>query len=197
MRFVLGIIVGVVLLCLGVFCYFWLGFAPTATYAQPWPFEQKIAMHALHARADKEAPKDTAIPVNDANYAAGATVYADNCAVCHGLPNQPRTAIAAGMYPRPPQLFKGTGVTDDPAGETYWKVKNGVRLTGMPAFRDTLSDQQMWQVSILLANADKLPAATHDMLQNAKPTLMPPAASPNAPKQPDKGDEDHDHDHQH
>jgi hypothetical protein len=37
-----------------------------------------------------------------------------------------------GMYPQPPELFKGKGVTDDPAGETYWKVANGIRLTGMP-----------------------------------------------------------------
>jgi len=40
-------------------------------------------------------------------------------------------------------------------GETYWKVANGIRLTGMPAFGHTLSDTQMWQVSLLLKNADK------------------------------------------
>jgi mono/diheme cytochrome c family protein len=61
------------------------------------------------------------------------------------------------MFPKPPQLFTGHGVTDDPAGETYWKTANGIRLTGMPAYKQTLSDQQMWQVSVMLANADKLP----------------------------------------
>jgi mono/diheme cytochrome c family protein len=48
-------------------------------------------------------------------------------------------------------------VTDDPAGETYWKVENGIRLSGMPGFKGALTDQQMWQVSILLANAHSLP----------------------------------------
>jgi hypothetical protein len=60
------------------------------------------------------------------------------------------------MYPRPPQLFKGHGVTDDPVGETYWKVANGIRLTGMSAYTNSLSQTEMWQVSLLLANADKL-----------------------------------------
>lgn len=47
------------------------------------------------------------------------------------------------------------GVSDDPAGETFWKVKNGIRLTGMPSYADLLSEQQMWQVSMLLKTADK------------------------------------------
>ena len=192
MRFVLGMIVGVVLLGIGVFCYFWGGFAPTATDAKALPFEETLAMHALHARADKEAPKNVPFPVNGDTMMNGAMVYADQCAVCHGLPGKERTSIAAGMFPRPPQLFKGTGVTDDPAGETYWKVKNGIRLTGMPAFKDTLNDKDMWAVSILLANADKMDAMSRQMLESAKPTLQPKAASPNAPPQPDKSS-DHDH----
>jgi thiosulfate dehydrogenase len=49
-------------------------------------------------------------------------------------------------------------VTDDPPGETSWKVANGIRMTGMPGFGKSLSSDQMWQVSLLLANADKIPA---------------------------------------
>jgi mono/diheme cytochrome c family protein len=65
------------------------------------------------------------------------------------------------MYPSAPQLWKKhprgnvVGVSDDEAGETYWKVANGIRLTGMPAFSKVLSDTEMWQVSLLLKNADK------------------------------------------
>ncbi len=173
MRFVLGMIVGAILLCVAVFCYLWGGFAPTATNAPPYPFERKIAMHALHARADKEAPKNSPVPVNDVTMMAGANVYTDDCSVCHGLPGQGRTAIAAGMYPRPPQLFQGTGVTDDPAGETYWKVKNGIRLTGMPGFHASLSDQNIWKVSVMLANADKLPDSVKKLLSNPPPGGKP------------------------
>jgi mono/diheme cytochrome c family protein len=178
MRFVLGMIVGVLLLCLGVYCYFALGFAPTATDAQALPFEEKLAMRALHKRADREAPKTVPLPVDADNMMNGAMVYTDQCAVCHGLPGKERTSIAAGMFPRPPQLFQGKGVTDDPAGETYWKVANGIRLTGMPAFKKTLSDKEMWQVSILLANADKIPQAAKDALQQSPIPTTTAAASP-------------------
>jgi mono/diheme cytochrome c family protein len=74
------------------------------------------------------------------------------------------------MFPRPPQLLKGKGVTDDPAGETYWKVANGIRLTGMPAYKKTLSEREMWQISELLAGADKLPSEVTDVLKKPVPT---------------------------
>jgi mono/diheme cytochrome c family protein len=73
------------------------------------------------------------------------------------------------MFPPPPHLFEGHGVTDDPAGETYWKVKNGIRLTGMPSFEKSLSDQQIWQVSEFLAKADKVPESVLKVLKDEQP----------------------------
>jgi mono/diheme cytochrome c family protein len=123
------------------------------------PFEKMLAHRALNAIIEKEAPKQVPIATDEASYAAGAQIYRQHCAVCHSYANGNLTAIAKGMFPRPPRLLRGKGVTDDEPGETYWKVANGIRLTGMPGFRESLSDTQMWQVSLLLANADKLPDA--------------------------------------
>lgn len=50
-------------------------------------------------------------------------------------------------------------VTDDPEGVTYWKVTHGIRLSGMPGFESTLSDSQRWQVTMLMAHADKVSPA--------------------------------------
>jgi thiosulfate dehydrogenase len=83
------------------------------------------------------------------------------------MPAQPKTAIALGMYPQPPKLLEGKGVTDDEPGESYWKVANGIRLTGMPGFRASLSETQMWQVSLFVARADKLPKTVSDALSAA------------------------------
>jgi mono/diheme cytochrome c family protein len=92
---------------------------------------------------------------------AGAKLYKNNCAGCHGAPELPRPAISKAMYPPPPQLFeKDDMVTDDPEGETYWKVTHGLRLTGMPGFGGILSDTERWQVTMLVAHADKLPASS-------------------------------------
>lgn len=174
-KFLFGLIVGALLLPAVVYLYFSKGIAPVATSAPPMPFEKTFARMALHARMDKEVPKTVPIAADDAAYAAGAQVYKDHCAVCHGLPGQPQSAIARGMFPDPPKLMDGKGVTDDPPGETYWKVSGGIRMTGMPGFEKTLSTTQMWQVSLLCANADKLPAAAKDILTGVPPI---PAAAP-------------------
>ena len=51
-------------------------------------------------------------------------------------------------------------------GLTYWKVANGIRLTGMPGFNGSLSADEMWQVSLLLANANKIPATVASVLKD-------------------------------
>ncbi len=157
--FILGVLATLLVGAAVVYVYFSRGMAPVATSAPPMPFEKRLARMALHARLRKEMPRQTPIPANETNLATGARIYVEHCAVCHGLPGKSPTSIARGEFPRPPQLFKGKGVTDDEPGETYWKVANGIRLTGMPSYGQSLSSEEMWQVSLLLANADKLPAA--------------------------------------
>jgi mono/diheme cytochrome c family protein len=169
-KFLVGLVLGLILIPVGVYFYFSSGTAPVATSAEPMPFEKMLARLTLHARMDKEMPKAVPIAADEAAFVAGAGVYKEHCAVCHGLPGVPQTAIAQGMFPKPPKLTEGTGVSDDPAQETYWKVAGGIRMTGMPGFEKTLSTTQMWQVSVLLANSDKLPKAAKDAL-----TAVPPA----------------------
>lgn len=163
-KFLIGLIIGLAILPVIVYFYFSTGMAPVATSAPPMPFEKTFARMALHARLDKELPKTVPIQADAETYTAGAQIYKEDCAVCHGLPTGAQTPVALGMFPAPPKLMQGKGVTDDPPGETYWKVAGGIRMTGMPGFAKTLSTTQMWQVSLLLANADKLPASVKDSL---------------------------------
>jgi mono/diheme cytochrome c family protein len=149
-------------------------------------FEKKLAKMALHAKLQREMPKTIPIEANEANYLAGAREYLTNCAVCHGGPGKAKTAIARGEFPIPPELFHGKGVTDDPPGETFWKVANGIRLTGMPSFNQSMSETQMWQISLMLANADKLPSSVTAVLggqpEAPKPTSAATADHPTATK---------------
>lgn len=179
-KFVFGLILGVILVPVIVYLYFMTGMAPVATTEPPMPFEKMFARMALHARMDKEVPKTVPIQADEANYMAGAQVYKENCAVCHSLPDGKETDIAKGMFPVPPKLMQGKGVTDDPPAESYWKVAGGIRMTGMPGFQKTLSTTQMWQVSLLVANADKLPPSVKDSLATG------PAAPPTAPQEKKK-----------
>ncbi len=164
---VVGIVLGMLLAAGGVWFYFTTGRAPVAVTEPPLPFEKKLAHGALNARIQKEGPKESPVPADEANYLAAAEVYKQNCAMCHGLPGAEKTTIAQGMYPDPPQLFHGTGVTDDPAWETHWKAENGIRMTGMPGFKSRLTEKQLWQVSQLLANADKISPGVKAALTSA------------------------------
>src|SRR5206468_1205225 len=105
-------------------------------------------------------------PLNDENLKGGANVYNGNCAGCHGALDQPRPDVATAMFPPAPQLLvQGQMVTDDPEGVTYWKVTNGIRMTGMPAFGKILDEKRRWQVTMLLSRADRLtPAARKQLL---------------------------------
>jgi len=168
-RFLAGIIFALVLAPIFVFSYVKLGHVPVATDAPPLPFERTLAHMGLDAKIDAEAPKNPPFQASKDDFISAAHLYRQHCAVCHGLPDEPKTFTAQGMYPQPPQLLKGKGVTDDPAGESYWKIANGIRLTGMPGYKKTLSEKEMWQISELLAGADKLPSEVMDALKKPMP----------------------------
>lgn len=183
---ILGILLGVLLIAGGGYYYFASGKAPVATSAEPMPFEKKLAKIGLHAYLDKLPHPEPQVPANEENLLHGAKVYKENCAACHGLPGEEKPVIAKGMFPTPPQLFRGVGVTDDEAWESYWKVENGIRMTGMPGFKNQLTETQIWQVTVLVKNADKmtgsvrkeLAAAATASMEMAMPESSPTTAKP-------------------
>ena len=105
MKFLFGFIFALVLIPVFIYGYFKLGFAQVATAAPPMPFEMRLAHMALDARIAKEAPKAPLFKPSETDMQEGARLYRADCAVCHGLPGQPMTHIAMGMYPDPPELF--------------------------------------------------------------------------------------------
>ena len=163
-----GVLIGICLPLVAGYLFVILGGMPVATKGGPMPIEEFLAKKGLDAAIGKEAGKPSPLSADESNLLAGARVYQQaQCWVCHGQLDQPESAIAKGMYPPPPQLLSPEqGVTDDPVGVTYWKVKNGIRLTGMPAFNGSLTDSEMWQVSLLLLHADKLSTPVQEVLRH-------------------------------
>jgi mono/diheme cytochrome c family protein len=159
-RFLLGLIFGIVLVPLAALTYLTYGKVPVAVGDPPFPDERQIVHIPLNARIEAEVVGTHMEPVPE-NLIAGAHIYVERCAFCHGLHNRP-AAIGNHMYPDAPPLLEPrpgnpdiVGVSDDTVGETYWKVYNGIRLTGMPSFKTQLNDNELWQVTIFLANANK------------------------------------------
>ena len=157
--FSLGILMTLVCLFGGAFLYLRFGRPPVAVSDPAFPMEAQVVHIPLGARIAKEL-KQPPFGTSEDVYEAGAKIYRADCAECHGMPGHD-APYAKYMYPQAPQLWTKhahggvVGVSDDEPGETYWKVANGIRLTGMPSYRHILSDTQMWQVSLLLKNADQ------------------------------------------
>jgi mono/diheme cytochrome c family protein len=163
-KFLVGFAVGLLVMPAFIFFYLRSGRAPVATSEPPMPFERSLARAAIHARIAKEMPATVPITPDETNLIAGARIYKQHCSFCHGVPDQPATASSKGMFPKAPQLFVRK-VTDDPAGEIFWKVANGIRLSGMPGYGAVLTTDQIWQVSLFLVQADKLPPGAQMVLK--------------------------------
>jgi thiosulfate dehydrogenase len=181
---VMVFIAGILLVPAAFFLYLRSGYAPVSTSDSPLPFEQFFARLAISATISHELPRaDAALPT-EADLESGASLYRENCAVCHGFPDAPQTAVSKGMYPRPPQFFRPDRPTAyDPSNpyrpadpKAFWKVKNGVRLTGMPGFKGSFTEQQIWQVSQFLGNARNLPPNVVAVLEG-KPEQTAPATT--------------------
>jgi thiosulfate dehydrogenase len=167
----LGFLLGIAVVAGGLFAYLKFGPLPVAVADAPLPFEERIVGLPLDARIDHEK-KNPPFGTSEDVFEAGAHIYRAQCAACHGTPGH-EVPYTRYMYPEPTQLWKRhgkhgvVGVSDDDAGETHWKVANGIRLTGMPSYSHILTDTQMWQVSLLLHNADKeLPMPVTQILNN-------------------------------
>jgi thiosulfate dehydrogenase len=159
LKFLLGFVFAFVVLTAAGWAYLKYGNLPVATADPAFPLEKQLVHVPLNARIDREMQQPP-FGVSEDVYETGARVYQQQCAACHGVPSQP-VAYAKWMYPVAPQLWQKhthgnvVGVSDDEPGETFWKIKNGIRLSGMPSYEHLLSNDEMWDVALLLKNADQ------------------------------------------
>ncbi len=157
--FFLGVGATILTLLLGAWVVVDFGLFPANADAKPSALETWAAHKALRATIARDAPKGpNPVALSDANLLAGMKLYTDDCAMCHGGADASPSVVARGLYQKAPQLAKD-GVEDDAPGETYWKVAHGIRLTAMPSFGHTLTDQQVWQLVLFVGHMDKLPPA--------------------------------------
>ena len=126
--------------------------------AEP-PFEGQPVPVSPRTRAGLNgAPPPPPFGVSEDVFEAGAHVYKQHCASCHGTPGQDAVA-ALRMNPPSPQLWKKranssvAGVSAAPPGRTFLQPRDGIRGSGMPSYQHILSEDQIWDVSLLLQSA--------------------------------------------
>jgi mono/diheme cytochrome c family protein len=127
------------------------GHLPSDATSEPPKWEASAGMRALDASLEKRSDGLTnPIAANDSRaIAAGQTIYTHDCAGCHGSAKGPGEWGAKGLYPRPPQFFQeGADVT---APEAFAAIRDGIRYSGMGAWRGQMKDDDMWKVANFVA----------------------------------------------
>ena len=168
--FLLGVAATIIVAAVCGYIVLRSGLVPANADAEPEWLEIWAANTSLDATLDREAPKDpNPVALTDDSLVAGIELYGKRCAICHGTAKGDASAspLAKGLYPRPPQLVTD-GVEDDPEGFSFWKIKHGIRWTGMPSWESTLTDEQIWTLALCLKHMDKLPSAADQAWQKVR-----------------------------
>lgn len=117
----------------------------------------------------KHYSKEVAEPPNLSDSSlikTGFTHYRQMCSGCHGAPGINRNEIAEGLYPKPPRLLKSAN--EWKPAELFWIIKNGIKMTGMPGFGISHSDDKIWA---LVAFMEKMPNMTSEQYKSMDTTI--------------------------
>ncbi|WP_102109153.1 c-type cytochrome [Oceaniglobus roseus] len=143
-----------------------------------WPGVPFVLHTTFRNSVDLRAPDPSVVPDLEAEgmVALGAGHFEGGCKVCHAAPGQERWAIPTVMVPHPPHIKEAVG-TWSPA-ELHWIVDEGVKMSGMPYWPATRTDD-IWPVVAFLQEVDGMDADTYGEL-TARPSV-PEGAPPDLP----------------
>jgi mono/diheme cytochrome c family protein len=179
-KFLLGFVVAALVVLLTGYCYVRGGFVDPRADTEVGVLERKVAMPSLDAAVDRHAPEArNPIQPTDANLTAGMTIYQTNCAGCHGDIHHPHGMLADALYPRAPQFAEDA--PDMPENQNFYIIQHGVRMSGMPAWKKALTEQEMWQVTTFLSHMDSLTPQVSASWKSAAGGSQDEGSSPDGP----------------
>jgi mono/diheme cytochrome c family protein len=154
-NFLAGVLFTLVVLILGGFAYLRLGYAEVRGDLPPSNWEKALMFSSAHASVRRRAPElPNPVPPTDENLIAGAKIYSDECAGCHGAAGK-ADQTSDSLYPPIPQLpVVGTAYSE---AQIFWIAKHGIRLSGMFANGKWDSDQKLWTVAAYIKRIKSLP----------------------------------------
>ena len=160
-KFFLGFVAAIAFAALAVFRYVRFGFVDPRADIQPGSLEENLAMPALDASIDRRAPatKNPMQPTEE-NLLSGMKIYQASCSGCHGDISHPHQGFGDSFYPRAPQFMEDA--PDMPENQNFYIIAHGIRLSGMPAWKTTLKESEIWQVTAFLSSLNKLPPRVLD-----------------------------------
>jgi mono/diheme cytochrome c family protein len=117
--------------------------------------------HETMIHSVKRQAKDVTAPsaLSAAQVVAGFCAYETHCVACHGAAAVARQQWVSGMEPQPPYLLDVT--RQFTPSQLFWIVRNGIKMTGMPSWRNAMSDSETWAVVAWLETSTKLSPQTY------------------------------------
>ena len=94
----------------------------------------------------------------DSQVVQGFCEYEAHCVTCHGAAGVANETWVNGMEPSPPYLLDASRKWT--RSQLFWIISNGIKMTGMPAWRRSLTDDEMWSIVGYLDATDRIPQAT-------------------------------------
>jgi mono/diheme cytochrome c family protein len=154
-RFIWGVLFGILLLAGGLALVVSLGGINMAATEEPGTLETSVAGWTVERSVAARAPQGSNPFADDPEAIdAGLAHYRATCVHCHGAPQVEASEFAAGLNPPAPELSLVAKEWTD--GELFWIAKHGLRMTGMPAFGNTHSDEDLWKVAAFVRKLDDL-----------------------------------------
>ena len=127
---------------------------------QPSQEETSLANAAKDVIIPLEAGKmKNPLPATDEVVSQGQEVFLGSCAQCHGADARGDTNVGRNMNP-PAMDLSSPHVQHWSDAELFWIIKNGVRLTGMPSWKSSISDNDTWKLAGFIHNLPRLEAAS-------------------------------------
>jgi mono/diheme cytochrome c family protein len=166
MKTILTVLVLVVVLLLAGFAYVSSGLYDVSAVGGDGGFLDAIAARVADRSVERRAAGIQAPPLGDpAQLKAGFVHYQEMCVTCHGGPGVKASEIGVGLNPEPPNLVQST--RDMSPGEVYWVVKNGIKMTGMPAFGPTHRESDLWAITAFVKQLPTMTAPQYQAMAQA------------------------------
>lgn len=158
MKFLVGMIVGVLLVALVPAALIYTGMFSMSAMSKPSSIEEKVGTWMWVTSAQKNGPTMKNPNTMDLTLDEGLDHYKDNCVLCHGAPGVESAEIGKGLNPPAPMLDRPM-TRERTDGELFWTIKNGIRMTGMPAFGPTHTDDEIWKIVQFVRHLPQLTAS--------------------------------------
>ncbi len=170
MRFFAGVVVTIAVLIITGLIIIYSGWYNVSAANKEPGFSRWILNTTMDNSVEKHAGDISVPDLNSpAKIKEGFAHYNAMCKECHGAPGSEETELAKGLNPKAPNLMHSA--KDMPAEELFWVTKNGIKMTGMPAWGVTHSDDKIWAMVAFIEHLPGMTGSEYDSLASNTPSI--------------------------